>query len=105
MKIAYLTVSMPFGPSETFFIPEAKEIINQGHELVIIPRSPVGDILNDDAQSLKGHSIKVPFLSSRILFDGLIEFLRCPLRTISSPKVDNPYVISSSPGKEHSRCT
>ena len=58
MKIVYLTVAMPYGKGEEFFVEEVKEIVNQGVEVIIIPRSPKGKIINKDADSLLKYTIR-----------------------------------------------
>jgi glycosyltransferase involved in cell wall biosynthesis len=82
LKIAYLTVSMPFGPGETFFIPEAQELKSMGHSLLIIPRSPSGTVVNKDARGLETASLREPLLSIRILSGAFMELITHPILTI-----------------------
>lgn len=84
MKIAYVTVSMPFGPLETFLIPEAVEILQQGHDLTIIPRSAKGCISNRDAEPLSGCAVNNPILSLEIMAIFMAYFLRRPIPCIRS---------------------
>jgi colanic acid/amylovoran biosynthesis glycosyltransferase len=44
---------MPFGSGEAFFIPEVKEILWRGHQVLIVPRSPKGGVTNRDADGLQ----------------------------------------------------
>lgn len=84
MRIAYVTVSMPFGPRETFLIPEATELIRQGHPLTIIPRSAKGHISNGDAEALASNAVRYPLLSFSIALKSFVVFLRCPVRCLKS---------------------
>jgi colanic acid/amylovoran biosynthesis glycosyltransferase len=40
VKIIYLTASMPYGAGETFLIEEVQEMLNRGHQVLVVPRSP-----------------------------------------------------------------
>ena len=42
MRLLYITSSMPFGSGEAFLIPEVNELLRQGHQVLIVPRSPEG---------------------------------------------------------------
>ncbi len=78
MKLLYITVSMPFGPGEEFFIPEVYELLRQGHEVLIVPRLPKGAIVNKDAVGLERHSIRRHLFSLSVLFVAVLEILRHP---------------------------
>ena len=54
MKLLYITVMMPFGECEPFFIPEVYEMVRQGCQLRIVPRSLSAEVNNRDAQGLVG---------------------------------------------------
>ncbi|MGV8073274.1 MAG: glycosyltransferase [Syntrophobacteraceae bacterium] len=84
MKLLYITVSMPFGHGEAFFIPEVQELLRKGHELLIVPRSPKGTIANKDAAGLDQHSHCVPLLSRSMLLEAAVEFVRQPLIAIQA---------------------
>ena len=79
MKLIYITVSMPFGPGEEFFIPEVYELLRQGHEVLIVPRWPKGSIVNKDAEGLERHSLRRDLLSLSVLFVAALEILRHPV--------------------------
>src|SRR5439155_10357020 len=40
MRIVYVTAMLPCGMGETFLLPEINELLRQGHEVLIVPRSP-----------------------------------------------------------------
>ena len=77
MRVLFVTVSMPFGHGEAFFIPEVKEYLRQGCELLIVPRSPSGEI-GTEASELARVTIRRPLLSARILGAAIAEFVRSP---------------------------
>jgi glycosyltransferase involved in cell wall biosynthesis len=97
LRLIYVTVSMPFGSRETFFIPEAWGILRQGHELLIVPRSPLKTIINHDADGLEKHTISEPLFSLAILWTALLEFLRHPLVVLCAIGMlfrgSNPWVL------------
>lgn len=66
MKLVYITASMPYGPRETFLIPEAREL-QKRVDLIIVPRSPSGRVINKDALDLADSAVREPLLSIRIL--------------------------------------
>jgi len=78
MKLLYITASMPFGPGEEFFIPEVHELLRLGHEVLIVPRSPKGALVNEDAVGLERHSLRRHLLSPSVLLVAVLEFLRHP---------------------------
>jgi len=87
MRIAYLTVSMPFGPGEAFLIAEANEIRNSSHDLVIIPRSPKGVVSNSDAAELEHVTVYCPILSFLIVWTAAGVLIKYPKATFRAIKV------------------
>jgi len=83
-KLIYITVTMPFGNAEQFFIPEVIELMRQGQEIMIVPRSPSGNIINSDAKGLQNLSLSQPLLSLEILWVALCEFARCPFKSLQA---------------------
>jgi len=84
MKIAYLTVSMPFGYSEAFLIPEAVALQELEKEVVIIPRSPSGQLISQDAAPIAGTAIEKPLLSFEILLKAAVFAVLHPGRFATS---------------------
>jgi colanic acid/amylovoran biosynthesis glycosyltransferase len=82
VKLLYITVSLPFGPGEAFFIPEIKGLLKHGCEIAIVPRSPKGAVVNGDAQGLQQISLRRPILSPGILAAAAFEVARHPLRCL-----------------------
>jgi colanic acid/amylovoran biosynthesis glycosyltransferase len=83
MRLVYLTVSMPFGSSEAFFIPEVNELRRRGHELLIVPRSPQGtEVLNHDAVELPALSVRRPTVSPGVLAGAIVEAFTHPAASL-----------------------
>ncbi|MGR4064779.1 MAG: glycosyltransferase family 4 protein [Vulcanimicrobiaceae bacterium] len=80
MKIAYLTVRFPYGPYETFFASEVRELISLKHEVVVIPTRPQAASI-DDAGFAAG-AVRLPLFGARTLFLALATVLRQPIRAL-----------------------
>ena len=81
MRLLYLTVSMPFGTREAFLIPEVREMMRRGWEILIVPRSPSRVQVNRDAELFRRISVAEPVFSLRILLAAVGILLRHPLRS------------------------
>lgn len=84
MRLLYVTASMPFGSGEAFFIPEVHELLRQGHEVLIVPRSPGQGVENRDAEALVTTSLRLPLLSPRIVGRAILQSLTHPLASLRS---------------------
>jgi glycosyltransferase involved in cell wall biosynthesis len=84
MKLIYLTVTMPFGSLEPFFIPEVQEMVRQGCQLLIVPRSPLTEVNNRDALGLPELAVSRPLVCGEILVAALRELLRHPVRALTA---------------------
>jgi len=83
MRLVYITVSMPFGSGEAFFIPEANELRRRGHELLIVPRSPEGwEVVNRDAKELPALALRRPVVSLDILGGAVLELFARPAASL-----------------------
>jgi glycosyltransferase involved in cell wall biosynthesis len=60
MRIVYVTQRLPFGPGETFVIPEVEALLAAGHELLIVPRLSTEPIVHDDVGALVARVQRVP---------------------------------------------
>ncbi len=80
MKLIYVTASMPFGFGEEFFIPEVRQWLRRGHEVLVVPRSPRGPIENEDARCLRQTSVRRHLWSLEVLACAGGEALRHPVR-------------------------
>jgi colanic acid/amylovoran biosynthesis glycosyltransferase len=79
MKLLYITVSMPFGQGEPFFIPEVQEMLRQGCEILIVQRSPSGTCFNRDAAGLEERSVRKPIIDLEIAATAFYMALRHPI--------------------------
>src|SRR3712207_8021561 len=78
MRIIYVTSSLPHGKKEAFIIPEIKELKRQGHEILIVPTYPRGEVLHGDAKPLMSHVISKPLLSAGIAKAAVRQFMENP---------------------------
>jgi colanic acid/amylovoran biosynthesis glycosyltransferase len=78
MRIIYVTSSLPHGKKEAFVIPEIRELKRRGHEVLIVPAYPRGDVMHGDAEPLVKHTASVPLLSPRIAKAAVREVARVP---------------------------
>jgi glycosyltransferase involved in cell wall biosynthesis len=83
MNIIYVTSSLPHGKKEAFVIPEIQELQRRGHEVLIVPTYPRGDVLHGDAKSLVEYTVSEPLLSLRIAEAAVAEFARVPAKAFS----------------------
>ena len=40
MNLVYVTTALPFGPEETWIVPEIVEFQRRGHQVVVVPVRP-----------------------------------------------------------------
>ncbi len=71
-KIVFITSSFPFGKSEVWATNEMNSFMELGNQILIIPRSGKGEIINQDAIKFQSSIVDLPFLNWNIL----IFFLR-----------------------------
>jgi glycosyltransferase involved in cell wall biosynthesis len=62
-KIVYITSFFPFGISESWAYNEINSLLEQGNEIIIIPRTGKGKIINKDSIKFASHLIDLPFLN------------------------------------------
>ncbi len=65
-KIVFITSSFPFGKSEVWAINEINSLIDLGNEIIIIPRTGKGKIINQDAIKFIPNLIDLPFMNFKI---------------------------------------
>jgi glycosyltransferase involved in cell wall biosynthesis len=79
MKLLYITGNLPIGNGEAFLIPEIDELLRRGHDVRIVPRSPLGTFVHNDARHLQERSCVLPLFCGKILAAALVEALLHPL--------------------------
>ncbi|MBN1311274.1 MAG: glycosyltransferase family 4 protein [Anaerolineae bacterium] len=67
MKIIYVTTSLPCGRGEAFIIPEIRTMAELGHEILVVPCYPRGEIVHVDSDFLLKVSLVKPLVSFEIL--------------------------------------
>ncbi len=67
MRIIYVTSSLPHGKGEAFVIPEIEELLQRGHEVLIVPMYPRGPVLHGDVEPLLKHAVVRPLISLELL--------------------------------------
>lgn len=78
MRVLYVTASLPFGAGEEFIIPELAELMAQGHDVLVVPRSSRGGVIHNDARVLLPVTVAEPLVSWRILLGALRASLHAP---------------------------
>ncbi len=88
MKIAYITAQTPYGPGESFILPEIIELKKQGHEVVVFPLRPENKLAQgQEAAEVEKLSVRFP------LFDFSV-FLRALRLAILRPALVAHIVVS-----------
>lgn len=80
MTLLYVTVQLPFGCSEAFFLSEIRALQRLGHKVILVPRSPGDRLIHDSA--LLPNTVAEGLLSHRVLLRAAGFFLLHPLRTL-----------------------
>lgn len=66
MRLIYVTSTLPYGKKEAFVIPEVRELLQRGHEVLVVPAHPRGEILHGDAKPLLPGTVYEPLVSGRV---------------------------------------
>ncbi|MCA3747878.1 MAG: glycosyltransferase [Rubrobacter sp.] len=67
MRLIYVTSTLPYGKKEAFVIPEVRELLRRGHEVLVVPAYPRGEVLHGDAKPLLPGTVSEPLLSLRVV--------------------------------------
>jgi len=79
MKIAYITAQTPYGPGESFILPEVIELRRQGHEVVVFPLRPEGKIgKSSECEEIAKYTVRIPLFSFSVLLRALRIVVLCP---------------------------
>lgn len=81
MNIAYITAQTPYGPGESFVLPEVIELQRQGHEVAVFPLRP-DKKLAQGQEAIKVSECTVPFP----LFNFLV-FVKALKLSLLKPKL------------------
>jgi colanic acid/amylovoran biosynthesis glycosyltransferase len=80
VKLVYVTSSLPYGPGEAFVIPEIEALRARGHDILVVPAYPRGDIVHEDAKSLVTHHLVRSPLAPAVLAGALLAATKSPRR-------------------------
>ncbi len=83
MKIAYVTVSLPFGRQESFIIPEIREVRRRGHDVVVLPLRPGRVIFHPEAECLRPWTVTAGLLAGKVVAGAVAELFRHPRRVLT----------------------
>jgi len=79
MRILYVTASLPFGPGETFVVPEVEELLRRGHEVRVVPLWPRGGMVHEGARRLLPLTAAHHLASPRVLYSAALYAARRPI--------------------------
>lgn len=79
MRIIYVTARLPHGSDEAFIVPEIRQLVRTGHEVLVVPRSPRGAILH--GAELLDRSLRAGVVSACVLKSAAKMALSAPRRT------------------------
>jgi glycosyltransferase involved in cell wall biosynthesis len=84
-RILYITASLPYSEAaEEFFIPEINSLRDRGFDILLLPRSPNGMILDQQCRALLAASFVRPLLSGDIALGALITAFTHPLKAAAA---------------------
>src|SRR5215210_333369 len=84
MRIVYVTSSLPHGKKEAFIVPEIRELMRRGHDILIVPTYPRGEVLHGDAKPLLKHVVSEPLLSVGIARAAIKRIWKSPARAVGA---------------------
>jgi glycosyltransferase involved in cell wall biosynthesis len=79
MRIIYVTAQLPHGTDEAFIVPEIRQLVRAGHEVLVIPRSPRGAIVH--GSEFLDRSVRTALFSPGVLKTAISTALADPPRT------------------------
>ena len=80
-RLLFLASSFPFGTNDTFFGPEARELVRQGTHLLVVPVRPRGDQTTENGGWT---TIRKPLVDAGILASAAAELARSPRRVLAA---------------------
>jgi colanic acid/amylovoran biosynthesis glycosyltransferase len=85
MKIIYVTASLPHGSDEAFIVPEIRQLLRTGHDVMVVPRSPRGRVLH--GQDLLTYARRVALCSPAVLKTAAKSTMAKPAETVAAVRV------------------
>jgi glycosyltransferase involved in cell wall biosynthesis len=84
VRIIYVTANLPHGSDEAFIMPEIRELMRRGHEVLVIPRSPQGRIIH--GHGFLQYARREALYSPRVIRAAAGAMLARPRRTIAATR-------------------
>jgi len=82
MKLIYVTANFPTGTGETFLAPEVRELLRQGHQLLVVPRSTESRNIHEQSAEIEAVTLACKLLNGEILRHALYMAWLHPLRVL-----------------------
>lgn len=79
MKIIFVTANLPHGTDEAFIVPEIEQLMRDGHQVVIVPRSPKGLVIH--GRDVLKHSKSEALCSATVMKKAMRVASSAPART------------------------
>ncbi len=80
MKIIFVTANLPHGTDEAFIVPEIEQLMRDGHQVLIIPRSPRGLVIH--GKDVLKHSKSEALCSATVMKKAFRVASSAPARTL-----------------------
>jgi len=84
LKLLYVTSSLPYGKGEAFIIPEIEGIKKQGHEILIVPMYPRGEVVHEKGRAFLDFTYSQKLISFNILKKAISRILKNPKNTLQA---------------------
>jgi len=84
LRILYVTTSLPYAAGEAFIIPEVKELLWRGHNVLLVPRTPDGLVIHEDARPLLEITATQSLFSWEVLTAAFAEFQKNPVKALQT---------------------
>ncbi len=81
MRVVYVTERMPFGSGESFIIPEVKQLLQDGHEILILPLGKAAPSHGEAIQPLMEFTHVISLLSPVVVLSIIWSCISHPART------------------------
>src|SRR5579863_1202609 len=80
MKFIFVTANLPHGTDEAFIIPEIEQLVRDGHQVLIVPRSPKGLVIH--GKDVLQHSKSETLWSAAVMKKAILAASSAPARTV-----------------------
>src|SRR5579883_518938 len=85
MRIVVVTAMLPYGSDEAFILPEISEFLRLGHRVLVVPRSPRGQLIH--GESILDYSSVERLLSARVLKTAAVVAMGHRPRTAGAARI------------------